>query len=142
MNIIATIKKMVMAMALSAMGLFLGSASELGWIGGTVFSFGEIEEAEGMVQHRFLLRNNSSQAFCITAVTTSCGCTTAEYPREAIEPGDTVAVVVTFNPEGRRGKFRQRIQVHTTSDSGMNSLFVKGYVNPSGEGKNNDNESN
>jgi hypothetical protein len=48
----------------------------------------------GQFDHRFVLRNTSSRAIRIIGSETSCGCTAADYPHEAIAPGATALVHV------------------------------------------------
>lgn len=41
------------------------------------FDFGEVSMAKGLVEHKFVLKNNSAEAVKIGQVETSCMCTTA-----------------------------------------------------------------
>lgn len=130
MNIIVFYKRLIALVFLLFTVASVSSQSEIGWIGGTVFEFGEIHEADGEIRHCFRFRNNGEEPFSIIRISTSCGCTNVDYTRTLIEPGDTAKIDVTFNPAGRDGKFRSRLAVYTDSPDGMNSLFLKGYVIP------------
>ncbi len=108
----------------------VSAQSEIGWVGGTVYDFAEIEEADGPVSHEFTFKNNSESPFSIVYVIPSCGCITVEYTKSVIAPGETAKVNVKYNPEGKSGVFKHKVSVYTDSPSGINTLFVKGKINP------------
>lgn len=75
-------------------------------IGATVLNLGTIYEADGIVERSFLLRNDGRQPVAIVQGYTSCGCTTMVFPKDSlISAGDTVTVILRFNPRGKGGEF-------------------------------------
>lgn len=104
--------------------------SEISWLDGTVFDFGNIREEAGEVSHRFIFKNTSNEPFVVLGAAGKCGCTTASYSKKEIAPGDTASVVVKFNPTGRSGTFKQRVTVLLSSPSLHNTLFIKGVIEP------------
>lgn len=104
--------------------------SEIFWLDGTVFDFGNIREEAGEVSHRFIFKNTSNEPFVVLGAAGKCGCTTASYSKKEIAPGDTASVVVKFNPTGRSGTFKQRVTVLLSSPSRHNTLFIKGVIEP------------
>ena len=54
-----------------------------------VHDFGNVKEESEKVSTVFSFRNISDKAIYITKVETSCGCTTPEYTKDTIQPGDT-----------------------------------------------------
>lgn len=67
----------------------------------TVYDFGDVVLNSGPVSHTFTLRNDSAKPVLIDRVTTSCGCTTAQWTSGAIQPGQTGSVTITYkNDEG------------------------------------------
>ena len=102
--------------------------SEIVWVEGREYNFGEVRESDSMVSHRFVMRNGGNEPFSIVSVAPRCSCTKANFTPKVIEPGDTTSVLVTFYPRNRSGTFIQRVAVITTSCSRISYLFVKGNV--------------
>ncbi|MBO4498828.1 MAG: DUF1573 domain-containing protein [Bacteroidaceae bacterium] len=75
------------------------------------YDFGEIDEADGVVSHTFMFSNISSRPVTIDYVSTSCGCTTASYPTDAVEPGEICEFTVNFNPARTDGRVFREIEV-------------------------------
>lgn len=67
----------------------------------TVHNFGEIMLGNGPVSCTFTVTNTGSKPALIYNVTTTCGCTDAQWTREPILPGKTGTISVTYsNDEG------------------------------------------
>ncbi|MBP5539399.1 MAG: DUF1573 domain-containing protein [Bacteroidales bacterium] len=67
----------------------------------TVYDFGDIVLNSGPVSCAFTLRNDGQKPILIDRVTTSCGCTTAQWTTRSIQPGQTGSVTITYkNDEG------------------------------------------
>lgn len=81
-------------------------ADSLVVVGMAVASLGSIQEATGIQQRTFVLRNKGSQAVAMTRGYTSCGCTTIHFPKgKTLQPRDTAHVTLRFNPRGKGGEF-------------------------------------
>ena len=102
--------------------------SDVEWLDGTVYDFGEIVESDGAVSHRFTWRNMSSEAMSVLTATGKCNCTTATFTTAAVQAADTSSVVVTFDPKDKVGEFKQRVTVRFESQPAANYLFVKGRI--------------
>ena len=81
-------------------------------IGLATVSLGTIQEADGVQERTFLLRNAGNNPVTITQTYTSCHCTTveAEQPDAGaaeVLPGDTIAFTLRFNPQGKGGDFEE-----------------------------------
>ena len=59
------------------------------------WDFGEIEEADGVVQHTFRFMNVSQDPIQIDNIATSCGCTTVQYSVEPIQGGEQGELTVS-----------------------------------------------
>lgn len=97
----------------------------------TEHDFGKINEADGRVTTVFQFKNEGMAPLVLSNVRASCGCTTPKWPREPIEPGQAGEITVTYNPNGRPGRFQKTITV--TSNATENSiakLYIKGEVIP------------
>lgn len=75
-------------------------------IGLASLSLGTIQEADGVVERSFWLRNCGTEAVTLVQGYTSCGCTAIAFERnEAVNPGDSTCVTLRFNPRGKGGEF-------------------------------------
>lgn len=68
-----------------------------------VLDFGPVQKgtrAEGIVR----LLNAADRPLRVLRATSSCGCTVADVPKTAIEPGEFATATITFRPGGRVGR--------------------------------------
>lgn len=91
-------------------------------------SFGTIREADGLVEHKFLITNTGNAALLIISCEGSCGCTTAEWTQEPIAPGASGFVSVAYDPQGVDGTFVKEINVISNATTPLFKLTVKGEV--------------
>jgi hypothetical protein len=90
--------------------------------------FGTIKETGGPVTHTFTVLNNGEKPLVITRVVASCGCTTPDWTKEPIAPGQTGEIKVTYNPSGRPGPFTKTASVYSNGKVGSYTLTIKGDV--------------
>ena len=77
-------------------------------IGLATISLGTIQEADGVQERTFWLRNDGVNAVMLQQGYTSCGCTTIDFARgSSVEPGDSTCVTLRFNPRGKGGEFME-----------------------------------
>ena len=77
-------------------------------IGFATISLGTIQEADGVQERTFWLRNAGTEAVTLVQGYTSCGCTTIQFAKdESIAVGDSTSVVLRFNPQGKGGEFEE-----------------------------------
>ncbi len=86
----------------------------------------------------YVFTNTGSVDFQIEGVHPTCGCTVADWPKEAIKPGQTDSIKVTFNTEGRPGYNAKGVNIH--SNAGEINLVFEAYVT-SKDGRKPDEES-
>lgn len=94
------------------------------------WSFGDIAEDGGTVEHTFSFVNNSSKPVVILEVMTGCGCTTASYSRKPILKGERGEVKVVFNPMNMPGRFNKAASVLTSLSSQPLIFKLEGNVIP------------
>ena len=94
------------------------------------WSFGDIAEDGGTVEHTFSFVNNSSKPVVILEVMTGCGCTTASYSRKPILKGERGQVKVVFNPMNMPGRFNKAASVLTSASSQPLVFKLEGNVIP------------
>lgn len=94
----------------------------------TEHNFGAFNEADGPARCSFSFVNTGSDDVVIVAARANCGCTTPEYPREVIHPGDTATVSVAYDPAGRPGRFTKYVQVNISDGEKPQRLQISGVV--------------
>lgn len=94
----------------------------------TVHDFGDIKEAEGVVNHKFEFTNTGNEPLIVQRVTASCGCTTPSWTKEPVMPGEKGYVAAAYNPAHRPGKFDKSITVQTNSSNPTMRLRITGNV--------------
>jgi hypothetical protein len=96
----------------------------------TSFDFGEIKEANGKVEHTFKFSNNGTSALLVKDVKTSCGCTSPDWTRKPVEPGENGFIKVEYDPKKRPGTFHKSLAVVSNANSQQIRLHIKGNVEP------------
>jgi len=94
----------------------------------STYDFKTIKEADGDATHTFKIKNDGNAPLVISRVTTSCGCTTWEYLKEPVAPGETLDFKVIYNTTNRVGPFTRTIQVFSNGYAGSYILTIKGTV--------------
>ena len=77
-------------------------------IGLATISLGTIHEADGVQERTFWLLNTGTESVALHQGYTSCGCTTIHFSKDIlVSPGDSTAVKLRFNPQGKGGEFEE-----------------------------------
>ena len=92
----------------------------------TVYDFGDIVLNSGPVSCTFQLRNDSAKALLIDRVTTSCGCTSAKWTTQAIQPGQTGSISITYKNDEGAFPFDKSISVFLSCNEKASILKVRG----------------
>lgn len=87
--------------------------------------FGNLVEGP-TAEYDFDYVNTSSQPVSITNVATSCGCTTTNWTKEPIAPGQSGSIHVVYTTQNHVGVFTKQITVNTTTAT--TQLSIKGTV--------------
>lgn len=93
----------------------------------TEHDFGDIMEGE-KVSYSFKFNNVGKDNLVITSVSTTCGCTVTDFPKDPVKPGESGTIEVTFNSSGRSGKQVKVITVATNANPSMSQLTIKANV--------------
>ena len=96
----------------------------------TSHDFGKINEADGRVTTIFTFKNEGMAPLVLSNVRASCGCTTPTWTKTPVEPGQTGNITVTYNPNGRPGRFQKTITVTSNASEPTVKLSIKGEVIP------------
>jgi hypothetical protein len=94
------------------------------------YNYGTIKEDDGIAYSDFDFKNTGTSPLIIQRVTTSCGCTTPEWPKEPIAPGKSGKIKVGYDPKGKPGPFSKTISVYSNSDVNVVVLQISGIVSP------------
>ncbi|GAB3906244.1 hypothetical protein GCM10028803_38300 [Larkinella knui] len=94
-----------------------------------VYDFGDITEGD-TVSRNFKFKNEGKFPLIINNINASCGCTTPEWPKKPIEPGQESSIKVLFNSLGKRGVQNKTITVYANTDPAYTELAFRVMVNP------------
>jgi Protein of unknown function (DUF1573) len=91
--------------------------------------FGTIKEGE-VVKHTFTFKNTGNQPLIISDVRVTCGCTTPDWTRTPVAPGQTGYIIAQFNSTGKPGQNNKVITVVSNSVTGNVPLSFITNVTP------------
>ena len=94
---------------------------------------GVFMEQDGKVTCQMRVVNTGNEPLLIVKAQAGCGCTAITYPETPIEPGDTAAVGITYNPSGRPGQFTKQVLIFTNTIPKRTVLEISGNVIPTPE---------
>lgn len=115
-------------------GLIFSVFVSLGQQGTIVFDrvlhdFQLIEEERGVVITEFKFTNTSKEKFQVIDTKSSCSCATMGVSKDYIQRGDTVSLMVAYDPTGLPGKFNKSIEISFKSNKGRE---IKRYLSIKG----------
>jgi len=90
----------------------------------TEHDFGNMIQGERVI-YGFHFTNTGGSDLLITRVSTSCGCTVGDYPEQAIAPGESGVIEVTFDSNKRKGYQNKTITVLTNTSPNSTTLRIK-----------------
>ena len=88
----------------------------------------DTEPASGTIR----FRNAGNAVLMVPSVSTTCGCTVTELPKNEFAPGESVELTVTFDPTGKTpGKHEQTVTFRTSDRANpMVAVKVRANVRP------------
>lgn len=89
--------------------------------------FGTIQESVGDVSYEFHFTNEGNAPLLVLRATASCGCTTPEYTKQPIRPGEKGIIKVTYHAKGRPGPFEKSIHIYDNTNK-RTLLTITGNV--------------
>lgn len=93
----------------------------------TEYEFGEINQGD-KVNHTFKFTNTGKKPLVLSNVTTTCGCTAPDWPKEPIAPGKEGEIKVVFNSAGKLGMQNKAITIYANTEEGIARVTLKGNV--------------
>ena len=88
-----------------------------------------IEEERGVVITEFFFTNTSKEKYHVTGTKSSCACATMGISENPFEKGDTLSLMVAYDPTGLPGRFNKSIEVSFQSNKGKE---IKRYLSIKG----------
>lgn len=93
-------------------------------------NFGTFKEKDGLQSYTFTFENKGNMPLILNNVMASCGCTTPEWTQKPVAPGEKGFIKVSYNPQGRPGRFHKTISVSTNAENAQTILRIEGVVEP------------
>jgi len=106
-----------------------GKSAKIEFLEKGVHDFGQITEGD-TVEYLYKFVNKGELPLMINNITASCGCTTPDWPREPVAPGQESAVRVRFNSRGKQGEQRKSVSIYANTEPAMTNVEFKVLVNP------------
>jgi hypothetical protein len=91
------------------------------------YDFGTIMQGD-KVFYDFKFKNTGGSDLIITGAKGSCGCTVPEYPKEAIKPGVSGVIKVSFNSAGKSGKQAKSVTLFCNINEGKKVLHINSNI--------------
>lgn len=127
--------KRVIIFIFSAISLSINAQQAILSLESNTYNFGKIGEYDGLVTTTFYFSNTGNSPLVITNVRATCGCTIAKYKQEPILPNDKGWITISYNPNGRPGRFSKTITITSNAVNGKTQkLYIKGDVQAGRQG--------
>ncbi|MDR2835382.1 MAG: DUF1573 domain-containing protein [Bacteroidales bacterium] len=119
---------MSLALIFSAMIFAQQTGPAISWTSNS-HDFGVVTEDGGPQEWSFEFVNTGNEPLVLQSVKPSCGCTSADWSKEPIQPGQKGFVKASYNPKGRgTGRFNKSITVTTNETQPVSYLRIEGEV--------------
>ncbi|MDQ1771351.1 DUF1573 domain-containing protein [Labilibaculum sp. A4] len=92
------------------------------------YDFKTFKEEDGLTSYSFEFINTGNQPVIINQVRSSCGCTSPEWSKEPVAPGQKGFVKATFDPKNRPGPFNKSITITANTNPAITILRISGNV--------------
>lgn len=89
--------------------------------------FGKVDRGT-VLRNNFVVKNTGTAPLVLQDAEVSCGCTTVEFSRKPIMPGQSDTVVVVFNTTTVYGRQDRIVWFYTSASKDAVSLRYKGFV--------------
>lgn len=93
----------------------------------TLYNFGTVAEG-AVIEKTFHFKNDGKFPLIINNITSSCGCTTPEWPRDPIASQETSSILVRFNTKGKVGPQLKTVTVYANTTPAESELKIQGIV--------------
>lgn len=95
----------------------------------TEADLGKIQEKDGPVTVKLLVKNDYADTLYPVQLYTPCACTQVQFDRKPVAPGEDEVLTVKYNPAYRPGPMTEQISVYyQNSPVKVRSFIIKGEV--------------
>ncbi|UZR93000.1 DUF1573 domain-containing protein [Chondrinema litorale] len=112
-------------LSLMSFNVLKNNAASLVWSTQKI-DLGKIDQGKP-AKVNFSFTNEGNEPLLITEVKTSCGCTVSSWPKEAIAPGESSEIAVSYNA-ARAGRFNKTVRVFTNATVQESIITISGEV--------------
>ena len=101
-----------------------------------VMTFNEMEHDFGdikpgaVVKHTFTFKNTGKTPLVISGASSTCGCTTPDWTKEPIAPGEEGKIDVQFDSHGKSGQVSKTITIQANTQPSTNQVSIKTNILP------------
>ncbi|MBR5484520.1 MAG: DUF1573 domain-containing protein [Alistipes sp.] len=90
-------------------------------------NFGDVERKGGDLVKEFRFVNDGDEPLVIKKITKSCSCTTVNYSRKPVMPGQSGVISIKYEPHKvEEGVFNRVIQIYTNASKKARILAIQG----------------
>ena len=90
-------------------------------------NFGDVERKGGYLVKEFRFVNDGDEPLVIKKITKSCSCTTVNYSRKPVMPGQSGVISIKYEPHKvEEGVFNRVIQIYTNASNKARILAIQG----------------
>jgi len=89
--------------------------------------FGKIKQGD-KTSYQFKFTNTGKSPLIITNAVASCGCTTPEWPKAPLQPGESGKISIVFNSAGKGGLQDKLITITANTNPAQNIVHLTGEV--------------
>ncbi|WP_264565027.1 DUF1573 domain-containing protein [Flavobacterium sp. N3904] len=93
------------------------------------YDFGSVNQGD-IVETEFEFTNSGNKDLLITQATGSCGCTIPDFPKRAIQPGESEKIKVSFNSTGKSGMQNKTVTIESNTKAGIETVNITANVIP------------
>ena len=93
----------------------------------TEHDFGKILQGE-QVSYTFKFKNVGDAPLLITSIEKTCGCTSPEFTRTPVKPGDDGKITITYDSKGHKGFQNKRLIVKANTNPSESIIRIKAQV--------------
>lgn len=93
-----------------------------------VHNFNLVSSKDSLIETIFFFNVKGKTPLVIHNVSVNCGCTTVDWIKHPIKPGEKGYVKVFFYLKGQDGYFDKRFVVESNAQKNLDLLRIKGYV--------------
>lgn len=91
--------------------------------------FGDIKPGE-VVKHTFEFTNTGKSPLLIETATASCGCTTPNWTKEPVQPGQKGTIEVQFDSHGKSGMQNKEVAIQANTQPSITKVTIKTNILP------------